>query len=246
MRLDGRFRHAELIGDLLVEQPLRQHHQHPYLLRGQRHQAVAKLGHFRIGRRRHIDIRRNPDIALHHLEDGVAQRIDAEPLRNEAGSAEIQRLPDGADIVAGRHDHHGGGRILRPQIDQPREPGNAGHRQVEQDQIDLRILFQQLGQILERTGFVDPGLRQNAGDGLSQRTAKQRVIVRNDEACGGCDRHQDPCKRFGNPVAATAISTRKRVLRASVVCRLASGKLALLPRRNLAAATRAAAQQSEA
>src|SRR6185503_16416441 len=31
MRLDGRLRHAELIGDLLVEQTLRQHHQHPHL-----------------------------------------------------------------------------------------------------------------------------------------------------------------------------------------------------------------------
>ena len=32
MRLDGRLRDAELVGDLLVEQPLRQHHQHPDLL----------------------------------------------------------------------------------------------------------------------------------------------------------------------------------------------------------------------
>ena len=35
VRLDRRFRHAEFVGDLLVEQAFRQHHQHAHLLRGQ-------------------------------------------------------------------------------------------------------------------------------------------------------------------------------------------------------------------
>ena len=51
MRLDGRFRDAELVGDLLVEQAFRQHHQHPHLLRRQRHQPVAQPRHVRIGGR---------------------------------------------------------------------------------------------------------------------------------------------------------------------------------------------------
>src|ERR1700757_2292615 len=33
VRLDGRLRHAELIGDLLIEEPAREHHQHAHLLR---------------------------------------------------------------------------------------------------------------------------------------------------------------------------------------------------------------------
>ena len=36
VRLDGRLRDRELVGDLLVHQAVAQHHQHPHLLRGQR------------------------------------------------------------------------------------------------------------------------------------------------------------------------------------------------------------------
>ena len=61
MRLDGRFRHAELIGDLLVEQPFRQHHQHPHLLRRQRHQAIARVLQGEVWTPPDVDLQRQAD-----------------------------------------------------------------------------------------------------------------------------------------------------------------------------------------
>ena len=189
MRLDGRFRDAELIGDLLVEQAFRQHHQHPHLLRGQRHQPVAQARHVRIGGGCEIGVRRHPDVAIHHLHDRVAQRLDPEPLGNEPGGAEIQRPADGAAIVAGGHDHHRDRRILRAQVNQAGEAGDPRHRQIEQDQIDIGILLQQRGQFLERSGFVDLRRGHDACNRLPQRIAKQRMVIGNDEVGAGSGSH---------------------------------------------------------
>src|SRR5450759_4289395 len=49
MRLHGRFRDAELVGDLFVEQALRQHHQYAHLLRRQRRHPSHQLGGFGVG-----------------------------------------------------------------------------------------------------------------------------------------------------------------------------------------------------
>ena len=116
--LDGRLRYAEFIGDLLVEQSFRQHHQHPHLLRGQRHQSVAQTRQFRIGLRRQVRIRRHPDVAVEHLHDRIAQRVDAKSFGDEAGRAEIERLTNGSAVVAGRDDHHRNRRELRPKVNQ--------------------------------------------------------------------------------------------------------------------------------
>ncbi|MET3316403.1 hypothetical protein ABIF41_008244 [Bradyrhizobium japonicum] len=123
----------------------------------------------------------NPDVPLHHLEDGVAQRLDAETLRDETGSAEIERAADRGAVVGGRDDHHRDRRILRAQIDQAGKAGDPGHRQIEQDQVDVGGLLQQLGQILERSGLVDPGRGQDARHRLPQRIAEQGMIIGNDE-----------------------------------------------------------------
>ena len=189
MRLDGRFRHAELVGDLLVEQAFRQHHQHPHLLRGQRHQPVAQPRHVRIGGGCEIDVGRNPDVAIHHFQDRVAQRLDPEALRDEPRGAEIQRSADRSDVVAGGDDHDGNRRILRAQINQAGEAADSRHRQVEQDQIDVGILLQQRGEFFERAGVVDFRRGHDARDRLSQRIAKQRMIVGNDEVRAGCGGH---------------------------------------------------------
>ncbi len=149
MRLDGRFRHAKLVGDLLVEQTFRQHHQHPNLLRRQRHQAIAQPCHVGIGSGGEIDIVRNPDVSLHHLADGFAQRLDAEALGNEARCAKVHRTADGAGIVAGRDDDHGNRRKLRTQVDQSREAADSRHRKIEQDQINIGFAIEQRRQFLE-------------------------------------------------------------------------------------------------
>ena len=189
MRLDGRLGHAELVGDLLVEQPFRQHHQHPDLLRGQRHQPVAQPRHVGVGGGGEIGVRRYPDVAFHDLDDRVAQGVDPEPLGNEAGGAEIQRTADGAPIVAGRDDHHGDRRVLRAQVNQPGETADSRHRQIEQHQIDVGIPLQQLGQFVEGTRFVDLRRGHDAGDRLSQGVAKQRMVIGDDEMSAGSGSH---------------------------------------------------------
>ena len=181
MRLDGGLGNTELVGDLLVEQPFRQHHQDPNLLRRQRHQAVTQARHVGIGRGRQVGVGGNPDVALHHLEDGIAQRLDAETLRNEPGGAEIERAADRGAVVGSRDDHHRDRRILRAQIDQAGKAGDPGHREVKQDQVDVGGLFQQLGQILERSGLVDPCRGQDARHRLPQRIAEQGMVIGNDE-----------------------------------------------------------------
>ncbi len=49
LRLHGRLGNAEFIGDLLVEQPLRQHHQDPHLLRRQRRQPRTQRAGLLVG-----------------------------------------------------------------------------------------------------------------------------------------------------------------------------------------------------
>ena len=49
MRLDRRLGDAELVGDLLVEQTLRQHHQHANLLRRQRGEPTRQRARFAVG-----------------------------------------------------------------------------------------------------------------------------------------------------------------------------------------------------
>ena len=55
MRLDGRLRHAELVGDLLVEQPFGEHAEHPGLLRRQRLQALDQVGNLGIALDAEVD-----------------------------------------------------------------------------------------------------------------------------------------------------------------------------------------------
>ncbi len=182
MRLDGRLRHAEFVGDLLVQKTARQHHQHANLLRRQRRQAIAQAAGLRIGGRGHIHLSRNPHLAVEHLLDRVAQFLDAEPLGDKTRRTEIQRAAHGLAIVAGRHNDHRNFRILGAQIDQAGKAADAGHRQIEQHEIGLALLFEQRCQLLERTGFIHLRRRKNARDRFPQCATKQRMIVGDDES----------------------------------------------------------------
>src|SRR3984957_18132457 len=208
MGLDGGFRDAGLIGDLLVEQAFRQHHQHPHLLRGQRHQPVAQARHVRVGGGGEIGVRRHPDVAVHHLGDRVAQRIHPEPLGNEPGGAEVERAADGADVVAGRYDHDRHRRILRAQVNQAGKARDSRHGQVEQDQVDIGFPLQKRGQFLERSGFIDLGTGHDAGNRLAQRIAKQRMVVGNDQMGVGEGSHVSLLRGFRQPLTAEDLPVR--------------------------------------
>ena len=57
---------VELVGDLLVEQPLRQHHQHAHLLRRERREPRQQRGGLGVGAGVEIDVGRRPHAAPEH------------------------------------------------------------------------------------------------------------------------------------------------------------------------------------
>src|SRR5262249_20758004 len=114
VRLDGRLRYVELVGDLLVEQPFRQHHEHTHLLGRQRSEARQHRGTMIVGFYGEVEIGRRPDAAVEHLLDRLPDHLDAEGLGNEARRAEIHAAADHGGIVITRYDHHGDARVLRP------------------------------------------------------------------------------------------------------------------------------------
>ena len=61
------------------------------------------------------------------------------------------------------------------------EAAHAGHPQIEQNQIDLAVAFEDLGDLLEGASLADFDTIEQGADGLTQRTAEQRVIVGNQQ-----------------------------------------------------------------
>jgi len=58
-------------------------------------------------------------------------------------------------IVIGRDHDDRQARILRAQIHKAGKAAHAGHREVEQDQIDVAAAFENLADLLECAGFGD-------------------------------------------------------------------------------------------
>ena len=108
---------------------------------------------------------------------GLAQRLDAERLRNEAGSAEFHAAPDHGRIVVGRNHDDRQARILRAQIHQAGKAAHAGHAQIEQDQIDVAAALEEIHDLFESAGLADSDPVEQAVDRLAQRAAEQRMIV---------------------------------------------------------------------
>ena len=101
MRLDRRLRDAELIGDLLVQQPLGDHGEHARLLRGQRLQAFDQFGNLLVALHAEFEFVRRPDAAVEHDADGVAQLLEIRRFGDEAGGAEAQGPSHRLAVVTG-------------------------------------------------------------------------------------------------------------------------------------------------
>jgi hypothetical protein len=163
MRLHGRLRHAELVGDLLVEQVPPDSIISTRTCCGVSVDSRAIMAALSAsGRPREIDVGRRPHFALQHARDRLAQRLDAERLRNEARGAEFHAAADHGGIVIGRDHDDRQARILRAQIHQAGKAAHAGHAQIEQDQIDIAAALQKLGDFLEGAGFADIGAQSNS------------------------------------------------------------------------------------
>jgi hypothetical protein len=109
-----------------------------------------------------------------------------------SGSAADERSVSGGTqtsavglFVAGGYDHHRDRRVLRAQVNQAGKARYSRHGQVEQDQVDIGILFQQRGEIIERSRFVDFRRGHDAGNRLPQRIAKQRMVIGDNESGAG-------------------------------------------------------------
>jgi hypothetical protein len=185
VRLHGRFRDGQVIGDLLVEQPLRQHHQHAHLLRRQRREPPHQIGGLGIGAGLQIDIRRRPHPAFQHACDRGAHLLDAEGFWDEPGGTEFHAAPDHRRIVVCRDHDHRHARILRAQIHQAGETAHARHGQVEQHQIDIAATIEQRDRFVERAGLRDTGIAEQPGHGFAHCATKQRVVIGNNERVGG-------------------------------------------------------------
>ena len=177
MRLHGRFRHAEFVGDLFVEKAAREHHQHTDLLRRKCREPRDDRRGLGIGPLCQIDVGGRPDFALKHAPDRRAQRLDAERLRNEPRRAEFHAAPDNDRIVVARHHHDRQARILRAQVHQPRKAAHAGHGKIEQNQIEVAVTLQKVADFLERAGLGDLRAAEQPADRLTKGAAKQRMVV---------------------------------------------------------------------
>ena len=208
MRLDRRLRDVELIGDLLVEQALGEHAEHPRLLRRQAEQLADQVGHFRIALDAELDIAGRGDAAGQHRLHGAADLLDARRFGDEAGGAEFERAPDRDRIVMRRNDDHRHGRMDAAQRDQPGQPAGAGHRQVEQDEVEVVIAGDHRLGVVEIAGLENLDVVGHCRQSLLERATKQRMIVSDDELVA--DRQSVPPVDFRTPLAASSASPTMR------------------------------------
>ena len=181
MRLDGRLRHAELIGDLLVEQPFRQHAEHTRLLRRQRLQPLDQVGNLRIALDAEVDAFRRGDAAAKHRLHRAANVLHARRFRDEARRAELERAADGFRIVMRRHHDQRNGGVDAAQRDQAGKARRARHGEVEQHEVDVVVAGHDRLGAVEIAGFEDRRDVADAGKRLLQRAAEKRMVVRDHE-----------------------------------------------------------------
>ena len=182
MGLDGRLGHRKLIGDLLVEQTLGQHRQHARLLRGERGESPHALGGLAINGSVEIDIRRRPDLAGQHRADRGLHRLHVGALGDEARGAEFEAQANDVALLARGHDHYRRAGILGAQHDQAGIAARAGHREIEQDEIDVRIGVERLRRLVEAAAFDDIRPGDGVGDCLAQGATEKRMIVGDQNA----------------------------------------------------------------
>jgi hypothetical protein len=73
-------------------------------------------------------------------------------------------LANGGGIVAGGYDHHWHLGVLGPQVEEPGHAVHARHAEVEQDEVGLARHRQPVGQLVERAGLQDLGIRERRAD----------------------------------------------------------------------------------
>ena len=115
-----------------------------------------------------------------------------------SGSDRLRQIAEGSELerlhrrVHGRltgHEDDGDVQVLLSDSVQERDTVHAGHRKVEKDKVDIVVGGESFDDALEASGFADDSLRVLPRDGLTQRVAKQRMVVRDQEPVRPRARH---------------------------------------------------------
>ena len=191
MRLDRGFRNIEIVGDLLVELAVGQHQQHTELLRRQRRQTLRQFcAGVIVGL---VQARWKPFVAGVDRRDRLGDGLHRRGLGNESSRAEIARAPHGVGVFTGRYHDHRDRRILRAHEYQRGEAASAGHVEVEQCKLGVRVFRGRDVQGVEAVCLHWPRIRPYARQGADQSCAKQRMIVGDQDRRFAHGRGIQPC-----------------------------------------------------
>ena len=210
---------AELARDGLVAAALREVAEDLALARGERGEPVLPAGIRRVAlddpREDARHLRGHDRLSLHHGGERVHEPFRLHVLEKVAPGARAQRRDEVPPVAArGEHDDRGGG-VERREPFEHGQPVEAGHAQIEEDDVGLEPgnAPAPLLAVAERRAHLDPPPLQQ----LAQAASEQRVIVD--------DHHAEPAA-FGRHGMTPAFRRR-----APSACRLSGHGTARAPRR---------------
>ena len=129
--------------------------------------------------------------------DGVAQRLDPEALemnptrRNPAIAGSCRRRRR-------RHDHHEIAGYGRAEAVRPQEPLDSRHGRIEQDQVDIGVLFQRRGESSNQPASYDLAHGTTLAT-APQRIPEQRIVIGNNGDCSERTGSFTSCARLNSP-----------------------------------------------
>ncbi len=131
------------------------------------------------------DVRRQVDVAVENLLDGVGHLRTRRGFGDEADGAVGNGLQHDLLVLLGRDDHHRNGRCFVSQIDQAVEAVHAGHVQVQQHQIEIVVFQGQRQRAVEVGSFKDFAVGEAVANDVMDGFTEQRMVVRNQDLVQG-------------------------------------------------------------
>ena len=182
VRLDGGLRHAELEGDLLVEQPFAQHHEHAHLLRRERGEPRYQLRALSWRHIAQVDVGRQLHLAADDARGSPRGYARPAAISGRSRGAAIEALADRGRIVAGRDDHD---RHLRDagRADRAaprRRARRASDRSSRMRSVSFAVASRSVSSSSEPASRTS-AFSERRAQRLAERTAKQRVVIDDDE-----------------------------------------------------------------
>ena len=167
---------------LPVRPSLRHQVEHLELARREGRRALASpVGRWRRGRRRGRRGRENQRRQVHAAGQDESQRGEqdgrARRLGNESRGAPVDGGADVGVPLRGRHDHHRKRRKALAQHAERGEPVHAGHSEVQEDEIRIRLGVRDAKRLLRARRIEQLGRLLELAEHETQAGAEQRVVV---------------------------------------------------------------------